>query len=295
LNKPCFDFVMTNPPFYGTLEEASDIRKGDGRERTDMITSEGVYPGGEVGFVIHMIEDSLYLRQRISWYTSMVGKKSSLNSLVKKLRDLGFGRGNIRTTEFVQGKMNRWGLAWTFLEIPARLIATRVSGIVDSFHVQMDDAFKEREAEKEVFDRIYSYCQHIKDIVLLCSLKRCNQGLKVTIVEELRSKNDEFRCHPAETASYKHHKGSTNMTNPSRLCLLPKEGHFLIDVMVQCVSSREESKGNIVQVTSNSFSHSARGNTFINRILSQMEGDVTRSNRKWRRIKKRKFADANPD
>ena len=117
-----FDFCMTNPPFYSSYKEASTDRIGDGRKRTDMTFGEGVYYDGEVGFVSDMISDSLKLRNRITWYSSMVGRKSSLTILLNKLQMLGFvGRGNVVTTEFLQGKTTRWGIAWTFLEVPSRL------------------------------------------------------------------------------------------------------------------------------------------------------------------------------
>lgn len=119
-----FDFVMTNPPFYASDDEAAVLRRGDQRYRTDMSFCESTYPnGGEVGFVMDMIHDSLYLRQRISWYTSMLGRKSSLDKIRKFMRRLGlFSKGGVRVTEFVQGKACRWGIAWTFLEVPARLV-----------------------------------------------------------------------------------------------------------------------------------------------------------------------------
>ena len=109
-----FDFCMTNPPFYGSETEAQDPRVGDGRCRTDMTLSEGTYPGGEVGFVKDMIRDSFYYGKAITWYSSMVGKKSTLLFIEKEMKKFGFGKANFRTTEFVQGKTRRWGIAWTF-------------------------------------------------------------------------------------------------------------------------------------------------------------------------------------
>ena len=109
-----FDFCMTNPPFYGSEAEAQDPRVGDGRCRTDMTLSEGTYPGGEAGFVMDMIRDSFYYGKAITWYSSMVGKKSTLLTIEKEIKKLGFGKANLRTTEFVQGKTRRWGIAWTF-------------------------------------------------------------------------------------------------------------------------------------------------------------------------------------
>ena len=40
---PKFDFVMTNPPFYKTLKEATSPRAGDKRPRTDMSSGESLY------------------------------------------------------------------------------------------------------------------------------------------------------------------------------------------------------------------------------------------------------------
>jgi 23S rRNA (adenine1618-N6)-methyltransferase len=75
---------------------------------TEMLT-----PGGEVAFVSKMIDESLALRDRVQWYTSMLGKFSSLSALIQKLRDNGID--NYAATEFLQGnKTRRWGIAWSF-------------------------------------------------------------------------------------------------------------------------------------------------------------------------------------
>ena len=106
---------MSNPPFYSNSDEATVPRSGDGRNRTDMTFHESVYPGGELGFALDMLHDSFSYRERITWYTLMVSKKSSLIAFEKELAKVGFHRGSVRTTEFVQGNMMRWGVAWTFL------------------------------------------------------------------------------------------------------------------------------------------------------------------------------------
>lgn len=43
----------------------------------------------------------------------MVGRKLNLNILVSKLWNVG--ATIVKTTEFVQGRTSRWGLAWSFL------------------------------------------------------------------------------------------------------------------------------------------------------------------------------------
>ena len=63
-----------------------------------------------------MIDESLILKDQVQWYTSMLGKFSSLGVLVQKLKDKGLG--NYAVTEFVQGsKTRRWALAWSFEDL----------------------------------------------------------------------------------------------------------------------------------------------------------------------------------
>ena len=66
--------------------------------------------GGELAFVATFILDSLQLRERVVWYSSLLGKKASLKALVRLLKAEGIS--NIRSTSFVQGHTRRWGLAW---------------------------------------------------------------------------------------------------------------------------------------------------------------------------------------
>jgi 23S rRNA (adenine1618-N6)-methyltransferase len=69
--------------------------------------------GGEVAFGKRMIDESLVLRDRIQWYTSMLGKLSSVSVLVEML--MQHDNHNYAVTEFVQGsKTKRWALAWSW-------------------------------------------------------------------------------------------------------------------------------------------------------------------------------------
>lgn len=45
----------------------------------------------------------------------MVGRKSNLKDLISKLWKVGVTI--VKTTEFVQGRTSRWGLAWSFLPL----------------------------------------------------------------------------------------------------------------------------------------------------------------------------------
>lgn len=54
----------------------------------------------------------------------MVGRKSNLKYLISKLWAVGVTI--VKTTEFVQGKTCRWGLAWSFLPPMQKKILTSI-------------------------------------------------------------------------------------------------------------------------------------------------------------------------
>lgn len=110
------DFTMTNPPFYES--EAEMLRSAAKKDRPPHSACTGapvemVCEGGEVAFVSRVLEESLFLKQRVQWYTAMFGMVTSLEAMVDKLRERAID--NYAVTEFVQGnKTRRWALAWSF-------------------------------------------------------------------------------------------------------------------------------------------------------------------------------------
>lgn len=81
-----------------------------------------VTTGGEIAFVTRMIEESLELRERVQWYTSMLGKLSSVSVLVEKLME--YGNHNYAVTEFVQGnKTKRWAIAWSWADLRPEMVS----------------------------------------------------------------------------------------------------------------------------------------------------------------------------
>lgn len=74
---------------------------------------EMVCEGGEVAHIGRMLQESLHLRERVQWYTAMLGKATSVETLVEKLRANNID--NFAVTEFIQGnKTRRWALGWSF-------------------------------------------------------------------------------------------------------------------------------------------------------------------------------------
>lgn len=110
------DFTMTNPPFY---ESEADLIKSAKKKASPPNSActgapvEMVVEGGEVAFVGRLLQESLFFRNRVQWYTAMFGKLSSLQEFIGKLRERGID--NYAVTEFVQGnKTKRWAVGWSF-------------------------------------------------------------------------------------------------------------------------------------------------------------------------------------
>lgn len=118
---------MCNPPFYSS--EAEMLTSAASKQRPPFTACTGsknemVTTGGEVTFISRMIDESLVLRDRVQWYSSMCGKFSSVEILVKKLKERGID--NYAVTEFVQGsRTKRWGIAWSFADLRPKMSVSR--------------------------------------------------------------------------------------------------------------------------------------------------------------------------
>lgn len=121
---------MCNPPFYESAEEMLASAKAKHRPPFSACTGaevEMVTPGGEVALVSRMIQESLELRDRVEWYTSMLGKIASVSIVVEKLK--GVGVSNWAVTEFVQGsKTRRWAVAWSWGDMRPRMVSIHLAG-----------------------------------------------------------------------------------------------------------------------------------------------------------------------
>ncbi len=72
-----------------------------------------VTPGGEIAFASRMIDKSSILKNRCQWYTSMLGKYSSVEVVVENLRAAGVVNWAVK--DLVQGnKTRRWAVAWSW-------------------------------------------------------------------------------------------------------------------------------------------------------------------------------------
>ena len=81
-------FCMCNPPFYDLHETPQPNLAIQPHARCEATLSEQFTDGGEVGFVLRLVADSVLLRERVLWYTSLVGRKRSLRPILASLREV---------------------------------------------------------------------------------------------------------------------------------------------------------------------------------------------------------------
>ena len=119
-----FDFVMCNPPFHASLEEAQagSRRKWNNLGKPTKPGSPHVNfgghgaelwtPGGEQAFILQMIEESVLLKNNCKWFTTLVSKEQTLPMMYA-----AFKNANITyhlTKDMGQGQKKSRLVAWKF-------------------------------------------------------------------------------------------------------------------------------------------------------------------------------------
>lgn len=118
-----YDASMCNPPFHAS---AADAASGSDRKRRTLGLSKSSTPsrnfggqagelwcpGGELGFVLRMITESVEVRDQVRWFTSLVSKSAHLPRLESAAREAG--ALEVTTLEMGQGQKRSRVLAWTF-------------------------------------------------------------------------------------------------------------------------------------------------------------------------------------
>jgi 23S rRNA (adenine1618-N6)-methyltransferase len=128
-----FDFIICNPPFYGSAEEAMEhselkvknlnankIKKGQTQSLIKKNQSSNFggknaelwCPGGELEFIKLMIKESVIYQKQVGWFTTLVADKVHLIELMATLKKLG--TKNIRKIEMHHGKKITHLLAWRY-------------------------------------------------------------------------------------------------------------------------------------------------------------------------------------
>lgn len=100
-------FSMCNPPFFESVG-AKQVR---GKCSFRAVDSEVATEGGELAFVMQMIDESLQLRERIGTYTTMLGRQSTLPAVMQRLRECE-DVSEHGSTELWQGRICRSVVWW---------------------------------------------------------------------------------------------------------------------------------------------------------------------------------------
>jgi 23S rRNA (adenine1618-N6)-methyltransferase len=110
------DFVMCNPPFYSSpadMASAYELKTLSPSAVCTGSTNEMICEGGDIGFISRILEESLRLREKVRWYSCMLGRLASLQIFVAKLKENGIT--NYAVTNLKAGrKTRRWAVAWSF-------------------------------------------------------------------------------------------------------------------------------------------------------------------------------------
>ncbi|WP_420826195.1 23S rRNA (adenine(1618)-N(6))-methyltransferase RlmF [Rosenbergiella gaditana] len=118
--KEFYHATLCNPPFHSSAQAAAE---GTARKNNHLGIAEhqlnfaGRYhelwcPGGEVGFITKMIEESVLFQQQVLWFSTLVAKQQSLAPLRKVLTDHSVPVR--REIEMAQGNKKSRLLVWSF-------------------------------------------------------------------------------------------------------------------------------------------------------------------------------------
>ncbi|KLO08027.1 hypothetical protein SCHPADRAFT_624344 [Schizopora paradoxa] len=113
-----YTFTMCNPPFYSSSDDVERSAEGKAFEPNGVCTgsdNEMIVEGGEAAFVRRIVDESVNVSTRCRWFTSMLGKLSSVTEVVQALRTHKVD--NYAITELIQGQTRRWVIAWSFTDI----------------------------------------------------------------------------------------------------------------------------------------------------------------------------------
>jgi len=115
------DFTMCNPPFFTNLADMSASLKGEGKSWKPNAVCTGaevemVCPDGDLGFVTRIVNESLVLREKVQWYTSMLGKLTSAKAIITLLKQNSVANWAVGVID-TGSSTKRWIVAWSFADL----------------------------------------------------------------------------------------------------------------------------------------------------------------------------------
>jgi 23S rRNA (adenine1618-N6)-methyltransferase len=125
------DFTLCNPPFFASASAMAASLSGTGKMRAPATictgsASEMICPDGDVGFVTRLVNESLVLRDKVQWYTSLLGHLSSAKAIIGLLK-------SHQVTNFAVGEVaagagtRRWLVGWSFGDLRPKNVSCILS------------------------------------------------------------------------------------------------------------------------------------------------------------------------
>ncbi|QOL81109.1 23S rRNA (adenine(1618)-N(6))-methyltransferase RlmF [Pseudooceanicola spongiae] len=116
-----FHVTLCNPPFHASLAQAEEgtrrkwrnLGKGHSAELNFGGQNAELWcPGGEIGFIARMIEQSMNIAEQCLWFTCLVSKKDNLKPLFRLLNKAKVAE--LKVVEMAQGQKTSRFIAWTY-------------------------------------------------------------------------------------------------------------------------------------------------------------------------------------
>ncbi|WP_199559822.1 23S rRNA (adenine(1618)-N(6))-methyltransferase RlmF [Enterobacter cancerogenus] len=118
-----YDATMCNPPFH---DSAATARAGSERKRRNLGQAQDAAlnfggqqqelwcEGGEVAFILRMIDESKAYGRQVKWFTTLVSRGDNLPPLYRALTDAGAVK--VVKKEMAQGQKQSRFIAWSFMD-----------------------------------------------------------------------------------------------------------------------------------------------------------------------------------
>jgi 23S rRNA A1618 N6-methylase RlmF len=237
-----------------------------------------------------------------TWLSCMCAHKATVHAVQGLLRQL-FGHARVVTTEFGPGQLTRWFVAWTLTARPHGT-SPYASTMEWSFAVS-HDACDESSAPPSVWvmDRLQDYCTHMQSqyplrMTVCPNNPPATHASTVTSVPMVHIVEDPI-AHmtkwPGDEDLPLRFRELIQQLGPSRRnAFLPGQGHFVLQVSVHVETPSRYRRpggtiplptrgGNPVTVHCQGWYHTKHGKQVLDRIQASLQGEVCRSNRRWRR------------
>ncbi|KAJ4334387.1 hypothetical protein N0V87_006931 [Didymella glomerata] len=163
------DFTLCNPPFFTDSAEMEKSLSGEGKATGPNAICTGsnnemICTGGDLGFVTRIVEESLVLREKVTWYSSMLGKLSSAKAIVELLKSHGITNWAVGVLEpGTKTGTKRWIIAWSFDDLRPRHSIARPPGgsfphdllpFPTSYNISLHSSFTGSAANDKVNDQM---------------------------------------------------------------------------------------------------------------------------------------------